>query len=170
MDGSDIQHIFPCPRCGAQNVVGQVACQYCEQRFQYNCPYCGHAVDPTLVNCPSCRGPLNWPTPQRVKAFPKQRKVHAYEESTGFDEEQPKQQKKRDPWLMGCVVLIILVVIAGIAIWVLDMLSSQRPPSPMPAPYPASGNQTGSKLGEPLSLETAELSDEASFYDGTVRI
>jgi len=168
MDVSEAQHIFQCPRCGAQNVVGQVACQSCQQRFQYNCPYCGHVVDPTLVNCASCRGPLNWPTPQRVKAFPKQRKVHAHEEPSGLDEEHPKQQKKRDPWLMGCVVLIILVVIAGIAIWVLDMLSSQRAPSSMLVPHPASDNRIGSKVGESFCLEGARLSRESSFYDGTI--
>ncbi|MBM3167636.1 MAG: hypothetical protein FJZ83_02360 [Chloroflexi bacterium] len=103
-----------------------------------------------------------------MKAFPKQRKVHAHEEPSGLDEEHPKQQKKRDPWLMGCVVLIILVVIAGIAIWVLDMLSSQRAPSSMLVPHPASDNRIGSKVGESFCLEGARLSRESSFYDGTI--
>jgi len=163
MDGSDAQHIFLCPRCGAQNVVGQVDCQSCEQRFQYNCPYCGQAVDPTLVNCPGCRESLNWPTPQRVRAFPKQKKAPAYREPGGLDEGEPKQQKKRDPWLMGCLALIILVVIAGIAIWILDTLSSQQPPSPIPAPYPVSGNQTGMAPGKIPNLEVSGLAGRALF-------
>jgi hypothetical protein len=141
MEDSDIQQIFLCPRCNAQNVVGQVVCQTCEQRFQYNCPFCGHTVDPTLVNCPSCRGSLNWPTPQKVRAFPKQKRAAQHKEPVEFDETKSKPKKKNDPWLMGCLILIALVIIAGIAIWILDTFAQQAP-SAIPAPYPVSSNQT----------------------------
>lgn len=143
MEDSGIPHIFLCPRCNAQNVVGQVVCQHCEQRFQYNCPFCGHTVDPTLVNCPSCRGSLNWPTPQKVKAFPRQKRAVKHKESVEFDEPKDKPKKKNDPWLMGCLILIALVILAGIAIWILDTFAQQAPSS-IPAPYPVSSNQTSS--------------------------
>jgi len=65
---------------------------------------------------------------------------------------------------MGCVALIILVVLAGIAIWVLDMLSSQRAPSSMPVPSPVSDNQTSNEVDEFFYLEVAKFSRESSFY------
>jgi cytoskeletal protein RodZ len=109
-------------------------------------------VDPTLVNCPSCRGSLNWPTPQKIRAFPKQKRAVKQKEKVEFDETQGKPAKKRDPWLMGCLVLIALVIVAGIAIWILDMFAQQTP-SAIPAPYPVSSNQSGSIQIENTVLE-----------------
>jgi len=149
MNDTDIQHIFLCPRCSAQNVVGQLMCQSCEQRFQYNCPSCGDNVDPTLINCPGCRGSLNWPTPQKVRAFPKQKKAGTDKEPAEFDEDKKKPKKKSDPWLIGCLVLIALVIIFGIAIWILDTLQSA---ATIPVPYPVSSNQTSSVLTESTSF------------------
>jgi len=105
MVSDNVPQIFLCHKCGAQNVVGQQFCQACGEKFQYNCPYCGVVVDPTMVTCPNCRKGLEWPTPQRVKAFPKM-KTEAYQEQKWVEgeaiEEKPKQ-KKPDPWLMGCL-------------------------------------------------------------------
>ncbi len=151
-----MQHIFLCPKCGAQNVVGQLACQSCRQRFQYNCPYCGFLVDPSLVNCSHCRGMLNWPMPQKVKAFPRQKAIQKTPKraqgrvqdplsgqmpgqmSGGFEQETDK--KKRDPWLTGCLIAIIIVVLIGGAIFVIDTLN-QGPMTTVPPPS-ASGNES----------------------------
>jgi hypothetical protein len=113
-----MQQIFPCPVCGAQNCVGQVNCQVCGQRFQYNCPYCGAVVDSTLVNCPGCRQSLYWPTPQRVKPFPKQPAAHRVQAEVS--EEEPKKKSKSDPWLTGCLGLIIIAIILLAAYFVYD--------------------------------------------------
>jgi hypothetical protein len=113
-----MQQNFPCPACGAQNYIGQVHCQVCGQRFQYNCPYCGAVVDSTLVNCPGCRQSLYWPTPQRVKPFPKQ--PAAYRAQAEAGEEEPKKKSKSDPWLTGCLGLIIIAIILLAAYFVYD--------------------------------------------------
>lgn len=145
----NMQYIFLCPKCGAQNVVGQLACQSCGQRFQYNCPYCGFAVDSSLVNCPNCRESLNWPIPQKVKAFPKRKEPkktqqrvpsQAYGQMPGGMEGKPPQ-KRRDPWLTGCLIAIIIVVLIGGAIFVYDTLNTNQPTAPVPIP-PVSENES----------------------------
>ena len=143
MTSDNIQQIFECPKCGAQNIVGQQVCQACGQKFQYNCPYCGFVVDPTLVNCPNCRERLYWPTPHRVKAFPKkQAGVYQEGEEVGGEQEaKPRKGGKSDPWLIGCLALIVIVVCIAAAIFFIDR-SSQPKPSLMP-PKASSGNQTG---------------------------
>ena len=113
-----MQQIFPCPVCGAQNCVGQAYSQVCGQRFQYNCPYCGAVVDSTLVNCPGCRQSLFWPTPQRVKPFPKQPAVHKGRGETG--EEEAKTKQKSDPWLTGCLGLVIIAILLLGAYFIYD--------------------------------------------------
>ena len=158
MASDNAQQIFLCPTCGAQNVVGQQFCQACGQKLDYNCPHCGFIVDPTLVTCPGCRGALDWPTPQRVKAFPKQ--VGTYQASEGFEEEEeakPKQ-KKSDPWLTGClgVVVIAFLVLGGYFVY--DTFLQEAPST---IPYPVSDNQTGLK---PMETHECELLQLASSF------
>ncbi len=136
-----MQQIFPCPVCGAQNCVGQVHCQVCGQRFQYNCPYCGAVVDSTLVNCPGCRQSLFWPTPQRVKAFPKQPAAARGRGEGG--EEETKTKRKSDPWLTGCLGLIIIAILLLAAYFIWDYIKSQSSTLP-----PVSGVETGFKQME----------------------
>lgn len=149
MAGGNMQQIFLCPRCGAQNVVGQQVCQACGQKFQYNCPYCGAIVDPTLVNCPNCRGGLYWPTPQKVTAFPKQ--TGTYQEQGRIEEEEKPRQKKTDPWLVGCLGLVVIAFLAMGAYFVYDTFSKETPSTAPPA---VSDNQT--RL-EPLQTPEFEL-------------
>jgi len=137
-----MQQIFPCPTCGAQNVIGQEFCQACGQRFEYNCPYCGAVVDSTLVNCPACRESLYWPTPQKVKPFPRQPAM--YQEGGEGGEEVTKPKKKGDPWLIGCLGLVILGLLAFGVYFVYDNFI-KKPPSIIPPFPPASENETGFK-------------------------
>jgi hypothetical protein len=133
-----MQQIFPCPVCGAQNCVGQAFCQVCGQKFQYNCPYCGAVVDSTLVNCPGCRQSLFWPTPQRVRPFPKQPAVQKGRGEGG--EEGAKTKQKSDPWLIGCLGLVILVFLAvGFYAFIYKPFI-EKPSSTLP---PVSGVETG---------------------------
>jgi len=130
-----MQQIFPCPVCGAQNYIGQAHCQVCGQRFQYNCPYCGAVVDSTLVNCPGCRQGLFWPTPQRVKPFAKQ--PAAYRQAlppaqAEITEEQPKKKSKSDPWLTGCLGLIIIAIILLAAYFVYDNYIKEKSTPTLP--------------------------------------
>lgn len=144
-----MQQIFLCHRCGAQNVVGQQVCQACGQRFQYNCPYCGFIVDPTLVNCPNCRGGLYWPTPQKIKAFPRQ--TGTYQEQERIEEEEKPKQKKTDPWLMGCLVLVVIAFLSMGAYFVYDTFFQETPSTVPPA---VSDNQTSL---EPMQTPEFEL-------------
>jgi hypothetical protein len=134
-----MQQIFPCPVCGAQNCVGQAFCQVCGQRFQYNCPYCGAVVDSTLVNCPGCRQSLFWPTPQRVKPFPKQPAARAHKDRGDSSEEEPKPKSKSDPWLTGCLGLVIIAIILLGAYFIYDNFIKEKP-----SPTPESSVETGS--------------------------
>ena len=161
MASDNMQQIFLCPSCGAQNVVGQQVCQACGQKFQYNCPYCGFAVDPTLINCPNCRGALNWPTPQRVKAFPKQRATHQEEEEAEEGEGGGKRQKKSDVWLTGCLGLVIIAFLVFGGYFVYDTFF-QQPTTvpPIPAP-PATDNQTSL---EPMQTPGFELTRSRGLF------
>jgi len=132
-----MQQIFPCPVCGAQHYIGQVHCQVCGQRFQYNCPYCGAVVDSTLVNCPGCRQSLFWPTPQRVRPFPKQPAIQRTQADSG--EEEPKKKSKSDPWLTGCLGLIIIAIILLAAYFVYDNYIKEKSTPTLP---PISGAPT----------------------------
>ncbi|MBC8276470.1 MAG: zinc ribbon domain-containing protein [Chloroflexi bacterium] len=159
MASDNAQQIFLCPTCGAQNVVGQQFCQACSQKLDYNCPYCGFIVDPTLMTCPGCRGALDWPTPQRVKAFPKERRTgeREDEESEGEDEGKPRK-KKPDPWLTGClgVVVIAFLVLGGYFVY--DTFLQEAPST---IPYPVSDNQTGLK---PMQIHEPELLQAVSGF------
>jgi hypothetical protein len=137
-----MQQIFPCPACGAQNVIGQEFCQTFGQRFEYNCPYCGAVVDSALVNCPACRESLYWPTPHKVKPFPRQPAMHQEMDEGG--EEVTKPKKKGDPWLIGCLGLVILGLLAFGVYFVYDNFIKKPPPIIPPFP-PASENETGLK-------------------------
>lgn len=132
-----MQQIFLCPSCGAQNYVGQEFCQACGQKFQYNCPNCGAVVDATLINCPGCRESLYWPTPQRVKAFPKQQA--AYQGPGEDGKEGGEAKRKSDPWLTGCLGLVIIAFLVLGAYFVYDNFIK----NPSPALPGATGfNQT----------------------------
>jgi uncharacterized membrane protein YvbJ len=125
-----MQQIFLCPTCGAQNIVGQEFCQACGQRFQYNCPYCGAVVDSTLVNCPKCRESLYWPTLQRVKAFPKQPETRKGPSEVAGEEGEKPKKKKSDPWLLGCLGLVIIAILVLGAYFIYDNFIRKPPPTP----------------------------------------
>jgi len=146
-----MQEIFPCPACGAQNYIGQEFCQACGQRFQYNCPHCSTVVDATLVNCPRCRESLYWPTPQKVKPFPKQ--PVAYRGSGGSggggeSGEEAKGKPKSDPWLTGCLGLVIIAILAMGAYFVYDNFIKK--------PSPAIPGETGFNQKQFLEFESLQ--------------
>jgi hypothetical protein len=152
-----MQQIFCCPTCGAQNVVGQEFCQSCGQPFQYNCPFCGAIVDSKFVNCPRCRESLNWPTPQKVKPFPKQ--PVAYQRRGGggeVGEGEKKAKKKSDPWLTGCLGLVIIAFIVLGAYFIYDYFFKEKPAA-VPQLPSYSGEEIASKPMQSPGFET--LSD-----------
>jgi hypothetical protein len=141
-----VQQIFSCPTCGAQNLVGQEFCQSCGQPFQYNCPYCGAIVDSKFINCPGCRESLNWPTPQKVRPFPKQPVEYQKRVEVGkageTGEEEGKPKKKSDPWLIGCLGLVIIAFLVLGAYFIYDTFFKEKP-SAIPQLPPSSGEETG---------------------------
>ncbi len=153
-----MQQIFPCPACGAQNFIGQEFCQVCGQKFQYNCPHCGALVDATLVNCPGCRQSLFWPTPQRVKPFPKQQA--AYQQPVGGPvgggEEGVKPKQKSDPWLTGCLGLVIIAFLVLGAYFIYDNFKK---------PSPALPGETGFVPVQSQELVSLQNEDMVVYYE-----
>jgi hypothetical protein len=157
-----MQQIFCCPTCGAQNVVGQEFCQSCGQPFQYNCPFCGAIVDSKFVNCPNCRESLNWPTPQRVKPFPKQPVAYQKRgggvggvggvgvEGGGGEE---KTKKKSDPWLTGCLGLVIIAFLVLGAYFLYDYFFKEKPAA-VPQLPSYSGEEIAFNPMQPPGFET----------------
>ena len=80
---------------------------------------------------------LDWPVSQKVKAFPRRKAVLKMPKrrekwaqgppasqmpgqvSGGF-EQQPANKKKVDPWLFGCLTVIVIMVIAVIIVLLMD--------------------------------------------------
>ena len=96
-----MQQYFPCPTCGAYNLVGSASCSTCCQQLYYNCPYCGTWVDNRYIDCPYCHKKLCWPgsldTYDRVKYVPS----HSY-----------AKKKKTGPWPAILVSLFIICLVA----------------------------------------------------------
>jgi len=157
-----MQQIFLCPTCGAQNIVGQEFCQSCGQRFQYNCPYCGAIVDSTLINCPGCRESLYWPTPQKVKPFPKQAVTQRGRVEVEEEEEEEKPEKKKsDLWLTGCLGLVIIAILALGAYFIYDNFI-RKPPATPELP-PASENRMNIEVQAALSEFSETVSASMSL-------
>lgn len=58
-----MQQTFPCPKCGAQSVVGQQFCGACGARLDSSCPWCGLEQAPGQRFCTGC-GIMLGATPQ----------------------------------------------------------------------------------------------------------
>jgi len=67
-----MQQTFTCPKCGAQNNVGQRFCVTCGQMFQYACLHCKNIADPASKFCPHCGGALPWHMWQQPQQLPQQ--------------------------------------------------------------------------------------------------
>jgi len=118
-----MQQTFQCYRCGAQNYMGQPFCWNCQSPFQWNCPTCKAPVQNTMANCPYCHVLLPWPAQQQNE--PKQAPEQPYyQQQTSSLRQQYQQQtrpieqapikKKRNPWLIGILAIILLIIIGGI--------------------------------------------------------
>jgi len=55
-----MQQTFACPKCGAQNAVGQQFCGACGERLIANCPRCGASVTAGYRFCGSCGAQPDW--------------------------------------------------------------------------------------------------------------
>jgi len=96
--------------------------------------------------------------PQRVKAFPKE--TSTYQEQERDEEEggaKPKR-KKSDPWLTGCLGLVLIAFLALGGYFVYDTFLQETPAT---IPYPVSDNQTGLK---PMQIHECELLQLASSF------
>lgn len=112
-----MQQTFQCFKCGAQNYVGQPFCWNCQQKFQYNCPFCGVPVDSTLIGCPNCRPRLPWPT-QQSRSYP------------SYDKEGTWQKSSNKTILVAIAVMVIVII--GGSVFAVNYFS--KGPSPTTAP------------------------------------
>jgi len=102
-----MQQMFPCPRCGQQNIVGQQFCGSCGEYFQYNCPNCNAIVNATLSTCPYCNTALYWPSQQSAPL--------AAESSTDYDRHMQHGDYHQKPASKktSSIQLIILGILAA---------------------------------------------------------
>ena len=90
--------MFQCSRCGAQNYIGQGYCWNCNERFQYNCPYCNVAVDPSMQYCSYCRAVLPWPSqPQATPPAGSYPQYQSPQGQSSYDQYQPGYQQGQAP-------------------------------------------------------------------------
>ncbi len=128
-----MQQLFPCPRCGSQNVIGQRFCAGCGESFQYSCARCHGLVDPASRFCTNCGAMLHLYAQQQGQ--PRTASQH-YQQQQGYythrqqpvqpkegsfayqqwpytqEVERPKQ-KRTSPALMGLLSLIAIVFLIG---------------------------------------------------------
>ena len=138
-----MQQMFPCPRCGAQNAIGQRFCGGCGNKLLYNCPYCSGIVDPSFASCPNCYAPLHWPTPPPPAppsgppagggAPPYQGQGRFY----GYGAQKPKQQKPSSTPIIAIAAVAVVLIAVG-ALFALGIL----PPGETTPPTPPSTNGT----------------------------
>lgn len=119
-----MQPTFPCSKCGSHNFIGQPFCQNCGQQFQYNCPSCRAFVDSRFSVCPNCRAPLNWPAQQQIQPPP------AYQQNASYQQTQVEpKKKKRNPWLLGCLIPLGIVAILAVVGFIASSGSHEIAPS-----------------------------------------
>ena len=130
-----MQQMFPCPRCGVQNAIGQRFCGGCGDKLLYNCPYCSGIVDPSFASCPNCYAPLHWPTPPPAPppgppagggAPPYQGQGRFY----GYGAQKPKQQKPSSTPIIAIAAVAVVLIAVG-ALFALGILPpGKRHPPP----------------------------------------
>ena len=118
--------MFPCPKCGSSNYVGQQFCVHCGQKLQYSCPQCGAAIEPLSSVCTSCGTRLNWSIPQEeysAKSETQERDKKSIEKPL----EAGRRKKGSSPLIkIAVVVIVVLIVLAG-ALFVINEFSLMEP-------------------------------------------
>jgi hypothetical protein len=114
-----------------------------------------------LINCPGCRESLNWPTPQRVRPFPKQpaeyqRRGEVEVAGEAGEGEGAKSKKKSNPWVTGCLGLLIIAVLIAGAYLIYENFFKK-------APLP--GSQLPSSSVEEICLNPVQSSGLDSLQD-----
>ena len=94
-----------------------------------------------------------------VKAFPKQQAMHQAQVQTQAQGEaageEPKKKSKSDPWLTGCLGLIIIAIILLAAYFVWDNYLKPKSTSTLP---PVSSITNGLELAKSTDIDTTTLS------------
>jgi uncharacterized OB-fold protein len=75
---------FPCPRCGAANVIGRNFCIACGVKLIAICPYCGADINPASKYCGNCGAELIGAMQQRSTSVV---------QKTGNDTDQPSREE-----------------------------------------------------------------------------
>ncbi len=130
-----MQQMFPCHRCGAQNLIGQRFCGACGQTFQYNCPSCGAFVDNRYTACPNCNAALYWPT-QQPGPLPEQMGDTYQGQQSVYEYVEQKPEQKKSPVFIASIGALALAILIGGTIFAINS-SSSKETSPTPAPIPA---------------------------------
>ena len=103
----------------------------------YSCPTCGAQIVFGTPSCPNCRTPLNWPSQPQGPPPAYQQQAPPYQQQQSGYGEKPQEQKKRSPWLIGCLGLFGVVALFAGLICVIDTDSEGTPPTTPPATSPA---------------------------------
>lgn len=103
---------FPCPKCGAEILVGQQVCNNCGEQFEYRCAKCGMATGGISGFCTNCDGELVQHTHSATFQTKQTRIAH-------YEWIKPEQQKvaPRPLSKIGAyfaLVAIILCILGGL--------------------------------------------------------
>ena len=172
-----MQQTFPCPKCGAQNIIGERACQSCSAALQYGCPQCNTSIDAKFTACPKCGATLNWPIQEQKKPSPPGKKEavqNSTDEAQGETSEQRKPGQKKTIYLLTVSVSLIgILFFAGFAI---SMLLQEPPPTtpldtpPPPVTEPAQQEIEGIEItvGELLNAYQTDRKAAEAQYKGEI--
>ena len=155
-----MQQTFPCPKCGAQNTIGEQTCHSCSATLQYGCPHCSTSINSKLKTCPKCGAILSWPTQGQKKPLRPGKKAsiqNSTDKATKAQEEIPEErktvQKKTIYLLTVSVSLIGILFFVGFAISMLLQESSPTAP-------PDTSLTSASELSPPVLEGTEVTVDE----------
>lgn len=100
---------FPCPKCGTEILIGQQACNNCDEQFEYRCAKCGMIAGSISGFCTNCGGKLLQHTHPAKPLTKKARIAHREGRKTEQQKGAPEPLSKIGAYF-GLVAIILCIL------------------------------------------------------------
>lgn len=104
---------YQCPKCGAQNPMGQAYCLGCGQMLPYTCYNCQAPINATMPCCPKCNAVFNWPAQQPPPAQTPPAAPRQNHQQAPPAQQKPPNQPMSNAVKVALVLLVIFIAILG---------------------------------------------------------